>query len=365
MARGPVFALTAEATLRSELKAGRLRPVYFFYGDEDFLTRTYVDMLINAAGAREGDGLNLLKLRGVPDLDRLSDFLESVPFFAPNKVAVITDLDPEDIPVDIFESKTVKGTKSRSLLWLIENITETSVLVFAETSQPIDDMKPKAKTKKLISAVEKCGAVCRFPLMSVNAAAGMAAKKAAKSGCTISPQDAAFLAERCGCSLTLLQTEVEKLCTYRQSGTITREDISALVPRTLDASAYDLSELLFQGNCGAALSMLDDLYQQRVEPVLILAAVSGAFVDCFRGKLAVKAGKSSQQAAADFGCFGGRAFYFGKACTRARGLSDGYLNGCMDILFRTNRLMNSSKTDTRILLERAFTEISALKGARV
>ena len=69
--------------------------------------------------------------------------------------------------------------------------------------------------------------------------------------------------------------------------------------------------------------------------------------------------------AADFGYFGGRAYYFGKACTKARGLSDGYLNACMEVLFRTNRLMNSSKTDSRLLLERAFTEISALKGARV
>ena len=111
--------------------------------------------------------------------------------------------------------------------------------------------------------------------------------------------------------------------------------------------------------------MLDDLFQQRVEPVLILSAVSGAFVDCYRGKLAVRAGKSSQQAAADFGYFGGRAYYFGKACTKARGLSDRYLNACMEVLFRTNRLMNSSKTDSRLLLERAFTEISALKGARV
>ena len=115
----------------------------------------------------------------------------------------------------------------------------------------------------------------------------------------------------------------------------------------------------------AALRMLDDLFQQRMEPVLILSAVSGAFVDCYRGKLAVRAGKSSQQAAADFGYFGGRAYYFGKACTKARGMSDGYLNACMEVLFRTNRLMNSSKTDSRLLLERAFTEISALKGARV
>lgn len=147
----------------------------------------------------------------------------------------------------------------------------------------------------------------------------MAARKSAKAGCTLSAQDAAFLAERCGCSLTLLQTEVEKLCTYRQSGEITRADISALVPRTLDASAYDLSELLFAGNCGAALRMLDDLFQQRVEPVLILSAVSGAFVDCYRGKLAVRAGKSSQQAAAVSATLAADALLFRKGLHEGAG----------------------------------------------
>lgn len=353
-AKGPVIRLTSENALRSELQVGKIRPVYFLYGEEDFLTRTYADMVVKSAGALEGDGLNLLRVRGVPDMDKLSDFAESMPFFAPNKCVRITDLDPE----------TLDNQQHKDLLKLIEELPETTVLIFALISVTIDDMKPKAKTKKLMEAVEKRGAVCKFPLMSVNAVAGMAARKAAKSGCNISAQDAAFLAERCGCSLTLLQTEVEKLCTYRQSGDITRADICALVPRTLDASAYDLSELLFSGNCGGALRMLDDLYQEHVEPILILAAVSGAFVDCYRGKLAVKAGKGSQQAAADFGYYGGRAFYFGKACTRARSLSDGYLNGCMEVLFRTNRLMNSSKTDGRLLLERAFVELTTLRSAR-
>ena len=60
MAKGPVFRLTPENALRSELQAGKVRPAYFFYGEEDFLTRTYTDMVIKTAGALEGDGLNLL-----------------------------------------------------------------------------------------------------------------------------------------------------------------------------------------------------------------------------------------------------------------------------------------------------------------
>ncbi|MFR0871044.1 MAG: DNA polymerase III subunit delta [Oscillospiraceae bacterium] len=177
----------------------------------------------------------------------------------------MTDLDPESLD----------NQQLKDMIKLVEELPETTVIVFALITTALDDAKPKAKTKKLVETVEKRGAVCKFPLLSVNAVAGMAARKAAKAGCTLSAQDAAFLAERCGCSLTLLQTEVEKLCTYRQSGEITRADISALVPRTLDASAYDLSELLFAGNCGAALRMLDDLFQQHAACAYPFGGVRG------------------------------------------------------------------------------------------
>ena len=51
MAKGPVFSLLPEAALKSELKAGKLRQVYYLYGEETFLTRLYADKIAEAAGA--------------------------------------------------------------------------------------------------------------------------------------------------------------------------------------------------------------------------------------------------------------------------------------------------------------------------
>lgn len=98
-----------------------MRPAYFFYGEEDFLTRTYTDMVIKTAGALEGDGLNLLRFRGVPDMDKLSDFAESMPFFAPNKCVRITDLDPESLD----------NQQLKDMIKLVEELPETTVIVFA------------------------------------------------------------------------------------------------------------------------------------------------------------------------------------------------------------------------------------------
>lgn len=349
-----VFALTAEATLKAELKAGKLRPVYYLYGEETFLTRLYADKIVAAAGGDQSDGLNFMKLRGAPDPHSLSDFAESLPFFAEHKCVKITDLDAEDMDND----------SHKDLLKLIEELPDTTIMVICQTGLEIDDIKPKAKTKKLIQTVEKCGMVCRMQFLPAATTAAMAAKKAQKMGCTLSEQNAMYLSGMCGRSLTLIQNEVEKLCSCQQSGEITKELIDALTPRLLDASAYDLSANILAGRTADALKMMDELFQQREEPMMILGALSGAFVDNYRAKLAQNARKSPQQAAADFGYFGGRAFFFGKTCTAVRSIPEDNLKRCLEVLFRTNLLMNSSKADSRILLERAVIELSAINRRR-
>lgn len=344
-----VFNLLSEYQLGSELKSGKLRRVYYLYGEETFLTRTYAEKIAGAAGAEASDGMNLLKLHGVPDMDVMSDFAESMPFFAECKCVRITDLDAE----------ALDNEQSKRFISLIEQLPDTTVVIISQTGIEIDDKKPKAKTKKLIQTIEKCGAVCRFSFLPAEKTAAMAAKKAAKAGCELSPDNARHLSELCGRSLTLIQNEVEKLCSYQQTGEITRQAIDALTPRVIDASTYALADLILSRKTSQALRLLDDLFVQREEPVIILASLSGAFVDYYRARLSIDVGKPPRTASKDFQYFGGRAYYFEQTFTPARRFSEAYIRNCLSVLFRTNFLLNSSKLDEKLLLERAIIEMTS------
>ena len=344
-----LFNLIAEPALNAELKSGKLRRVYYLYGEEVYLTRIYSDRIAQTAGASDADGLNFLRLRGIPDMNSLSDFAESMPFFAENKCVRISDLDAEEMDND----------QLKAFISLMEQLPDTTVLIISQTGLEIDDKKPKAKTKKLIQAVEKCGAVCKLTFLPLERTAAMAAKKAERSGCILSRPNALHLAELCGRSLTIIQNEVEKLCSYKQSGEITKEDIDALTPRQIDVSVYALADCLLSGNPGRAYRMLDDIFAECVEPIIIMSALSGAFVDFYRAKLGQAARKSAADAAKDFGYYG-RAFVMTNAYRTVQRMSERYLKDCIAVLFRTNLLMNSSKTDSRLLLERAIAEISAV-----
>ena len=132
-AKAPTFTLVSEPALNSELKAGKLRRVYFLYGEEVYLTGLYCDKIVSTAGGDEADGLNFLRMRGVPDMNSLSDFAESLPFFAEHKCVKITDLDAEELDND----------QLKALISLIEQLPDTTVLIIAQTGLEIDDKKPK------------------------------------------------------------------------------------------------------------------------------------------------------------------------------------------------------------------------------
>lgn len=343
------MARLTESALNAELRSGILRRVYFLYGEEDFLVKTYADRIIAAAVPEDQRDMNFIKYTKQPKSDELSDHLENVPFFSEYKCVLIEDLDADAMLL----------ADHKAYLAIIGNIPESSVLIIAQKNVFVDPKKPKDKMKKLIAACEGAGCCCELNRLPDPKLAEMAAGKFSRAGCSISRDNAAFLVEECGGSLTVMQTEIEKLCSYKGSGEITREDIEKLVPRRIDSNIYNLSKELFAGRTGSALHILDDLFAQRTEPFMIFAALSSHFTDLYRAKLAQQARKPSAEAAKAFGYYN-RAFVMDNAYRSARSLSEGYLSGCIEILYRTNRLINSSKADNRILLERAITEIAAL-----
>lgn len=345
------MAKIEEPRLKADLKAGQLARVYFLFGEEHFLTKTYENKIIEAALGKEPSDLNFVRFNEAPPSDTLSDFADSMPFFAEYKVIVINDLDADKL--DNAEMKAYTD--------IIAQLPDTTVLIISQTGIEIDSKKPKAKMKKLMEAAEKYGILCEMKHMSASQLAQMAIKKAARLNCNLSQENAVLLAELCGKDMNLLSTEVQKLCDFTGSGEITREAIDSLVPKLVDTSIYTLASELFAGNTAKAFHVLDDLFIQRIEPVIILSTLSGHFVDCYRAKLAQLSKKTANDAAAAFNYPRNRTFVMTKAFGSVKYLSVEYLKRCVDILYETNLLLNSSRADRRTLIERALTEISVLK----
>lgn len=355
-----------EQQLGADIKAGKLARVYLLYGEEDFLIRMYADKLTALAVREDEREMNFRKYLLVPGADKsarevhppkadeLSDFVESMPFFAERKCVLLKNFDPDMLEKEEFES----------FLAVLSNIPETSVVVMTRENTESDPKKfkeklGKARMKKLIETADKCGIVCELNKFTEAKLEGMAISKCRRAGCELSTENAAYLSECVGGSLSLLQTEVEKLCAYRQSGEITRSDIDALVPKQIEVDIFKLSEELTAGHTGKALEILNALFIKRIDPVIIMATLSAHFVDLFQAKLGLLKKKSYSDTAAALN-YGRRAFVMRNAYGPARKLSEEYLADCIAVLYNANKLLNSSKADRRITIEQTIVELSQL-----
>lgn len=256
-----------EEQLGADLRAGRLARVYYLYGKEPFLVRTYFDRVIKKAVGGEED-FNLIRFTGNPDLSLLSDHIDGLPVFAERKVVAVSDLDPEKMDAESFSR----------LLEIVSDVPDTTVLLIGITGISADEKK--AKTKKLIAAAEKSGVVCRFDFMQTSKIAELVIKKAAKGGIVISRGDAVYLTERVLGNLTLVSEETAKLMSFvGAGGTIDRPVIDMLVAKQLDTSVYELATAINAGKRAEAFRIIGDLIFQRVDPIVILSALSGAYLD--------------------------------------------------------------------------------------
>lgn len=339
-----------ENRLKADLKAGQLARAYFLYGKEDYLVRFFADKITELAVPEEARDMNFVRYTETPKADELSDMLENMPFFSEYKCVLIKDLDIE----------SMDNAAHKAYLALLENIPETSILIIAQENIEYDPKKLKAATKKLMATVEAVGVSCEMKYLSAAKVAQRAQKEAAKAGCSLSPQNAAYLAQECGNSLTELDNELAKLCAYKNGGEITAEDIEKLVPRHIDTKIYDLAKELFAGRVGVALEILNDLFVQCTKPVTILWRMSEHFTDLYRAKLGQLAKKSSYDTAKSFNYPPNRSFVMDGAYRSVSRLSERYLGDCVAVLYRTNKLLNSSKADKRQLIEQAIIEIAAL-----
>lgn len=353
----------SEQQLGADIKAGKLARVYMLYGEEDFLIRMYTDKLVSLAVSEDEREMNFRKYLLVPGgsddrppkMDELSDFAESMPFFAEHKCVLLKNFDAEALDKNELEG----------YIALINDLPDTAVVIFTRENMADEPKKfreklNKAKMKTLIEAIDRNGIVCEMPLFTPAKLAGFAIRKCRGAGCELSEKNAVLLAERVGFSMSLLQTEVEKLCAYKGNGEITDDDINAIVPKHIESKIYDLAKELFAGRVGRAMEIINVLFIQQAKPEQIMGVLSGHFVDLYRAKLGIKAKLPWSETAAVFGFYGNRRYAMEKAYSSARSLSEAYLGDCIALLYNANKQLRSSKTDERLIIERAMIEISAL-----
>ena len=269
--------------LKSQIKAKEFERLYFFYGEETFLLHYYLEQIKKNLVDELTESFNYHKLtQETFDIQGFADAVENLPMMADNTFVWVDE-------IDIFKLSESDRTKMAEIL---SDIPDYCTVVFTYETVA---WKPDKRQKKLWDAVSSCGVQVSFDKQEPRDLIAWITRHFAAEKKRISPDLCNYLIEITGGTMTALAGEISKICSYSEAEQIVKSDIDAVTEPVLDAVVFQMTNLLGQGNYGAALLKLRQLLKMQQEPVLILGAIGRHFRQLGTARILRDNGKNSAE----------------------------------------------------------------------
>ena len=220
------------------------------------------------------------------------------------------------------------------------------------------DPKKSAKWRTFLKKLDTRGFSLPSLRLKDNELEKYVCREAEKANCLLSRKLAERIVQYVGNDLNALTNEVTKLCAFAGGGEITAEQVEKTVTKNMETTVFLLSNALVRGDYSKAYALLDLLMAQREEPYTILAVLSSAYIDMYRVRAAIEAGKTSM-APTEYSDYRGRDFRLKYAERDVRDLSIEMLRECLSLLLNCDlsiKLSGGENMD-RIALEKLFAQL--------
>ena len=240
------------AHLRADLEKGDVRPLYYFYGEEDFEREELIRRFIDAIVPSPVRAFNLDIFQG-DDMDVALAANQAVtfPMMTPRRLVIIK------------RAERLPDASAQALLHLVQSPPDTTVLIITAD-------RPDAR-KKLFSELKKTACAVEFKIPYDNQIPAWIQTRLKTLGRQIDADAAHLLHRSAGSSLRELNSEIEKLLIATGEGKITRDVVAQIVAQTRGATVFDLADALGHRDLPRAENLIKRLMSQGEHPVGILA----------------------------------------------------------------------------------------------
>ncbi len=319
--------------LNENIKNASFLPLYYIYGDEEYLKQHYYSEIKNKSVTVMPE-FNFFEF----DAKTFSyvDFtncVNSYPVMADHKTVAVVD----------FDNSLLKKDFTKELTAFLKTVPEFCTVVFIDTA-----LKNKTSTNPLLKVINAAGGiVIEVKSPDASSLAAWCKRHFKSGGKTISNDDLRYLIEIADSDMLSLNNEISKLCNYVSADAVTRSDIDKLVTHSIEANRFGIADAFCSGKYDDIFDIVDKLYKQNVDDIMISNLFYRTFVDMWKAKLAVLAGKTSADMARDFGI---NPYGASKAMKNARMLSMGFLNEAVMLSLKLDIELKSTPYNKRNLI---------------
>lgn len=333
-----------ESDLKKQIKSKSFSPIYLIYGSEQMFVKSYTQKLCEAVAGKNPSDFNYHTFSGDINFQEFAAALQIMPFMAERNCVVVSDIYFDNMDknqLDLFKELTNR-------VW-----DDTVLIISMPTYVP---SKNKTSFTALVKRVEKLGSAVSFDKINAQIVEKYVAKWANENGKLISHLNASKIIQNVGDDLNLLKNEVNKICAYSKGEEITADDIELLSTVNLETRTYDMADDVIGGRGDRAFQKLDILFYQREDPINILYALSSAYVDAYRMRVADECGVSKESVAKDF-AYKNRAFVLTKARSSVSRTSTEAIRKSLDVIVETDEKLKSVSVNQRFLIEQLISRL--------
>lgn len=256
--------------LREEISSGKLKSIYVFYGEEDYLKDHYSKMVKNCVTRENGEDFNVLRINGKFDIAGFEMFLSSPPIFNDKKVCIVKNSG--------VLSKVTEEEKTR-IIAALENIASGATVVFCENS-----IDKRSALYKFIT--KQKGGVYEFKFQKEADLKNWVKRHLQEEKMSMSDEDITYFLNAADKGMYGILSEITKLINYkRYERVINKEDVDALTCKSVENRVFEMLNKLYSGDMASVYKMLDDLKTLKTEPVMLVSLIFGEYSKIRKVKL--------------------------------------------------------------------------------
>lgn len=259
--------------LKQRIKEGKLSGTYIFAGEEEYLVKYYLGLLVSAVGTDSPFAVfNNLRYDGEEvDFGELTDAIKSPPVMADWKLIVWRHAD-------------FSGMKEKELdaLEAVVDLAEEhpyTVLAFTATDEGIDFGTQK-KPSKFVTRFGKKINLLRFDKSTENQLYAWLKKHFDAEGVEVNMDTLRALVFRSGRSMEVLSREVSKLSALahaRGRSIVSVRDVEEVSSSTPECDTYAMSNAITEQNKQKAYDALEEMKFRRVDPTVIMGSIARTY----------------------------------------------------------------------------------------
>ncbi len=255
---------------RSALKKKDLIPLYYFTGKEDFLMTFCLTEAKKAIVDSSFEDFNYKCYIEQPSFEEVDTFVNALPLMSEKKLIVFNNC-------KLFENSLSEKNKWEEMF---SSLPDYVVCIIRE-----EESEKKKKGTVVEQAVKKMGTQVEFSPLPEARLIPWLMKAAASMGKSLSERDATYIVKNLGSGMTLLKSEIEKICARAEDFVITRQDIDSVIRNVLEEGFFALIDAVIYRRRNIAFNTLANMEKLNIEPITVIPRFADQVLGIYKAKL--------------------------------------------------------------------------------